>query len=188
LSSDFKDDSVQEALQKLLNITYREQFEAGDREKLLRCVCLCDATDTSIPNWARHALAAAFDEWWQAQNAPGDPRKRKFLDHFILGKRVGRHANIPQAESDRHRRQVIFEAVDIAHHYGITGEHAYLFAQQLLTEYSKFFHEAVNADPSTLKTTYFQERRKGSSSDSLVRAELAMLAISLLPSLPDRIR
>jgi hypothetical protein len=170
-------DTPLQARDELITTLYREKFEMGNREKLLRCVELCEATDAPIPTWARHALAVAFGEWREAQ----EKGKAKSLDYCILGKRTGRHANITTAERDQRRRQVIFEAVEIARYRGIGGERAFATASKLLEAYSRKYGNGVNAPPEVVKATYYKMKKEGAERNKAIAAELALLT----PDLPE---
>jgi hypothetical protein len=174
--------AARQACDELITTLYREKFEMGDREKLLRCVELCEATDTPIPTWARRALAVAFSEWREAQAKAAQTKgKALSLDRCIFGKRTGRHTNLATAERDRHRRQVIFEAVETVRHCGIERDQSFATASKLLKAYSSKYTDGVNASAQAIKATYYQMKKKGAERDRAIAAEMALLT----PDLPE---
>jgi hypothetical protein len=159
----------------------------GDREKLLRCVELCEATDTPIPTWARHALAVAASEWREAQAKAAQTKgKALSLDACIFGKRTGRHTNLATAERDRHRRQVIFEAVETVRHRGIEGDQSFVTASKILEAYSSKYIDGVNTSAEAVKATYYQMKKKGAERDRAIAAEMALLTPGLPEFSPER--
>jgi hypothetical protein len=78
------EEATRTAFEKQIDTVWREQFEQGDREKLLVCFAFCVRTGRPIPSWVAEALAEIFDRWFQAKDAP---RNRSTMDDLIFGQR-----------------------------------------------------------------------------------------------------
>lgn len=76
----------------LLNLL-RGRLRRGDRLALVQCVVFCRDRHANIPNWAVKALAGQFEDYLDGSVAR--------LDHAVLGRRVGRHAD-PRKEAEDH--------------------------------------------------------------------------------------
>lgn len=171
--------TVQQAFDELTAVIYRKDFEAGDSEKLLRCLVLC--AGRPAPSWAEKARARALEEWKLALAAPRGPRSEPpTFDQFLLGERRGRHSEV-----DRLRQLVIVHGVELARDYGIRGDRIFEFASACLYEYRHISNKVSYSKADAVKAIYFR-LKKGTKAprDIQIRIELEGLMASRLDEFP----